>query len=186
MRVDARRVRRAAGGIPGSLPVDRLDEPLPLRVSGAFQRQVPLHPRPGRALSGADLCMESDVPAGAGLSSSAALTISVGLSLLSLAGETRIDRRMLALAGQAAEHRYVGTRCGLVDQLDRILPAMKIARRSRLIALESVYAGLGLSVAGMIAASLGIITPVQGAIFQEVIDVAVILNALRALRGPSI
>jgi heavy metal translocating P-type ATPase len=74
----------------------------------------------------------------------------------------------------------------LVDQLDRVLPAIRIARRSRLIALESVYAGLGLSVAGMIAAALGLITPVQGAIFQEVIDVAVILNALRALRGSSV
>jgi P-type E1-E2 ATPase len=69
----------------------------------------------------------------------------------------------------------------LVDQLDRVLPAIRIARRSRFIALESVYAGLGLSVAGMIAAALGLITPVQGAVLQEVIDVAVILNALRAL-----
>ena len=69
----------------------------------------------------------------------------------------------------------------LVDQLDRVLPAIKIARRSRFIALESVYAGIGLSVTGMFAAALGFITPVQGALFQEVIDVAVILNALRAL-----
>jgi heavy metal translocating P-type ATPase len=74
----------------------------------------------------------------------------------------------------------------LVDQLDRVLPAIRIARRSRLIALESVYAGLGLSVAGMIAAALGLITPVQGAIFQEAIDIAVVLNALRALHGPSV
>jgi P-type E1-E2 ATPase len=74
----------------------------------------------------------------------------------------------------------------LVDQLDRVLPAIKIARRSRLIALESVYVGLGLSVAGMIAAALGLITPVQGAIFQEGIDIAVILNALRALNDRSI
>src|SRR6516225_2053491 len=74
----------------------------------------------------------------------------------------------------------------LVDQLDRVLPAIKIARRSRFIALESVYAGLGLSVMGMIAAALGQITPVQGAIFQEVIDIAVILNALRALHDRSV
>jgi P-type E1-E2 ATPase len=74
----------------------------------------------------------------------------------------------------------------LVDRLDRVLPAIKIARRSRFIALESVYAGLGLSVLGMIAAALGLITPVQGAIFQEVIDIAVILNALRALHDRSI
>jgi heavy metal translocating P-type ATPase len=73
----------------------------------------------------------------------------------------------------------------LVDQLDRVLPAIKIARRSRFIALESVYAGLGLSVLGMIAAAFGLITPVQGAIFQEVIDIAVILNALRALHDRS-
>ena len=72
----------------------------------------------------------------------------------------------------------------LVDQLDRVLPAIKIARRSRFIALESVYAGIGLSVAGMIAAAFGLITPVQGAVLQEVIDVAVILNALRALYDP--
>ena len=69
----------------------------------------------------------------------------------------------------------------LVDQLDRVLPAIQIARRSRFIALESVYAGIGLSVLGMVAAAAGLITPVQGALFQEVIDVAVILNALRAL-----
>ena len=71
----------------------------------------------------------------------------------------------------------------LVDQLDRIVPAIEIASRSRFIALESVYAGIGLSVAGMLAAALGYITPVQGALAQELIDVAVILNALRALRG---
>jgi heavy metal translocating P-type ATPase len=72
----------------------------------------------------------------------------------------------------------------LVDRLDRILPAMEIARRSRRIALESVYVGLGLSLGGMIAAAFGYLAPVQGALFQEAIDVAVILNALRALRGP--
>jgi heavy metal translocating P-type ATPase len=71
----------------------------------------------------------------------------------------------------------------LVDQLDRVLPAIAIARRSRLIALESVYVGLGLSILGMVAAAFGLITPVQGAILQEVIDVTVILNALRALYG---
>jgi P-type E1-E2 ATPase len=70
----------------------------------------------------------------------------------------------------------------LVDHLDRIVPAIEIASRSRSIALQSVYAGIGLSVAGMLAAALGYIAPVQGALIQEVIDVAVILNALRALR----
>ena len=60
---------------------------------------------------------------------------------------------------------------------------MRVARRSGRIALQSVYAGIGLSLAGMVAAALGYLTPVQGALIQEAIDVAVILNALRALRG---
>ena len=70
----------------------------------------------------------------------------------------------------------------LVDRVDRIAPGIEIARRSRRIAHESVIAGIGLSVLGMIAAALGHLTPVQGALLQEAIDVAVILNALRALR----
>ncbi|WP_422074168.1 heavy metal translocating P-type ATPase [Tranquillimonas rosea] len=69
----------------------------------------------------------------------------------------------------------------LVDDLHRLVPGLEIARGCRRIALQSVAAGLGLSVAGMIAAALGYLTPVQGALLQEAIDVAVILNALRAL-----
>lgn len=71
----------------------------------------------------------------------------------------------------------------LVDQLDKILGAVQVARRSRLIALQSVSAGIGLSTLGMIVAAFGYLTPVEGALIQEAIDVAVILNALRALRG---
>jgi P-type E1-E2 ATPase len=70
----------------------------------------------------------------------------------------------------------------LVDQIDRLGPGIEIARAARRIAVESVVTGIGLSVLGMIAAALGFLTPVQGALLQEVIDVAVILNALRALR----
>lgn len=70
----------------------------------------------------------------------------------------------------------------LVDHLDRLLPGIEIAKRSRRIALESVIAGIGMSFVGMVAAALGYLTPVQGALLQELIDVAVILNALRALR----
>jgi heavy metal translocating P-type ATPase len=72
----------------------------------------------------------------------------------------------------------------LVDRLDRLVDAIGIARRSRHIALQSVYVGIGLSVTGMLAAAFGYLTPVQGAILQEAIDVAVIVNALRALGGP--
>jgi heavy metal translocating P-type ATPase len=73
----------------------------------------------------------------------------------------------------------------LVDHLDRIVPAIEIARRSRFIALESVFVGMGLSLIGMVAAALGYLTPVQGALIREAIDVLVILNALRALGGQS-
>ena len=70
----------------------------------------------------------------------------------------------------------------LVDKVERLGSGIEIARRSRRIAMESVVVGIGLSVLGMIAAAFGYLTPVQGAILQEVIDVAVIVNALRALR----
>jgi len=68
-----------------------------------------------------------------------------------------------------------------VDRLDRLAEAMRIARRSRAIALQSVLAGMGLSLVAMLAAAGGWLAPVVGAVLQEAIDVAVILNALRAL-----
>lgn len=72
----------------------------------------------------------------------------------------------------------------LVDRLDRLVKAIHIAHRSQSIALQSVYVGMTLSVTGMIAAAVGYLTPVQGALIQEVIDVIAILNALRALGEP--
>ena len=72
----------------------------------------------------------------------------------------------------------------LVDRLDRIAEAMTIAKRTRKIAQQSAVAGLGLSLVGMIAAAFGYLPPLAGALFQEVIDTAVVLNALRALKGP--
>jgi galactokinase len=69
----------------------------------------------GVRLQGADLMISSDVPTGAGLSSSAALEVSVGLALASLSGHA-LDGVTLALAGQRAEHEYVGTKCGIMDQ----------------------------------------------------------------------
>jgi heavy metal translocating P-type ATPase len=71
----------------------------------------------------------------------------------------------------------------LADDLARLPLACGIARRSRDIARQSAVAGLVLSGGAMVLAAIGYLTPVQGALLQEVIDVAVILNALRALRG---
>jgi len=69
----------------------------------------------------------------------------------------------------------------LTDRLQPVAEALRIARRTRGIALQSIVVGLALSGAAMIAAAMGHITPVAGALLQEGIDVAVILNALRAL-----
>jgi heavy metal translocating P-type ATPase len=71
----------------------------------------------------------------------------------------------------------------LVDRIGRLNEAMEIARHTRNIALQSVIVGLGLSSAGMGLAALGYLPPLAGALAQEAIDVAVILNALRALGG---
>jgi heavy metal translocating P-type ATPase len=70
------------------------------------------------------------------------------------------------------------------DRLSGLADAVAIARRTRRIALQSVTAGMGLSIVAMIVAAAGYLPPVAGALVQEAIDVAVILNALRALRGP--
>jgi heavy metal translocating P-type ATPase len=70
----------------------------------------------------------------------------------------------------------------VVDRLDRLADAMRIAHRARGIALQSVLIGMGLSFGGMLLGAVGLLVPVWGAIVQEAIDVAVILNALRALR----
>jgi heavy metal translocating P-type ATPase len=68
-----------------------------------------------------------------------------------------------------------------VDRLDRVVDAVAIARRARSIAMQSILAGMGLSVAAMAVAASGHLAPVEGAVLQEAIDVAVILNALRVL-----
>jgi len=70
----------------------------------------------------------------------------------------------------------------VVDRLDRVSEAVSIARRSRRIALQSIVVGMGLSGIAMAAAAVGWLAPVAGALTQEAIDVAVIINALRALR----
>jgi len=69
----------------------------------------------------------------------------------------------------------------LVDRLDGVSDAVRIAKRTHRIALQSIIAGMGLSGLAMGFAAFGFLPPVAGALTQEVIDVAVILNALRAL-----
>ena len=71
----------------------------------------------------------------------------------------------------------------VVDRLDRLVDARRIASRTRRIAIQSVFLGMGLAFVAMVAGAAGLFVPVAGAVIQEVIDVASILNALRATRG---
>jgi P-type E1-E2 ATPase len=70
-----------------------------------------------------------------------------------------------------------------VDRIDRVADAVHAGRRSLYIARQSVLAGMGMSLAAMIVAAFGYLPPIAGALLQEGIDLAVIANALRALRG---
>ena len=71
--------------------------------------------RRGHRLQGVDLDIESDIPAGAGLSSSAALEVATGYALLDVA-RIPVDLTALARACQEAEQEFAGTRCGIMDQ----------------------------------------------------------------------
>ena len=82
-----------------------------------------------------------------------------------------------AAAGQAADLVLMG------DRIDHLADAMDVARRSRRIAVQSAASGMALSIAAMIVAAAGLLPPAAGALVQEAIDVAVMLNALRALGG---
>jgi heavy metal translocating P-type ATPase len=72
----------------------------------------------------------------------------------------------------------------LADDPTRVSQAIEISRRTLRIARQSIWVGLGLSAVAMTVASFGYIPPVAGALLQELIDVAVILNALRAAFPP--
>ena len=70
-----------------------------------------------------------------------------------------------------------------VDRIDRVADAVQTGGRALYVARQSVVAGMSLSLAAMAVAGVGYLPPVTGALTQEAIDLAVILNALRALRG---
>ena len=77
------------------------------------------------------------------------------------------------ITAEAADAVILEASLGKVDEL------MHIGRRMRSIALISAVGGIGLSVIGMMAAAFGWLTPIEGAIAQEVIDLAAVLNAVR-------
>jgi galactokinase len=96
-----------------------LDKPKP-RQAGSWLNYIEGVARTlevqGNVLDGADLLIQSEVPIGGGLSSSAALEVASGFAFLSLA-DLPVARLALAKAGQLAEHNYVGAKVGLMDQL---------------------------------------------------------------------
>jgi len=109
----------------------------------------------GAWLGGADLVIHSTVPVGAGLSSSAALETSVGMALLTVSG-LAMDGKSLALAGQAAEHEYVGIKCGIMDQY---VAAMGAAGHALLIdcrSVESTTVKIGFRDLAMVVCDTGV------------------------------
>jgi len=92
----------------------------------------------------------------------------------------------IALAGEGAGVAAETADAVIVgDRIGAVADAVAVGRRTLHIARQSVLAGMGLSIAAMLAAAAGALPPAAGALLQEGIDVAVILNALRALRGYS-
>jgi soluble P-type ATPase len=71
----------------------------------------------------------------------------------------------------------------VVDRLDRLVDAILIAKRSRSIAVQSVWLGMGLAFGFMFLGAFGAFGPVAGAVIQELIDLSSIANSLRAVRG---
>jgi heavy metal translocating P-type ATPase len=72
----------------------------------------------------------------------------------------------------------------LVDSLAKVVDAISIARHTLRVALTAIWIGIGLSIGLMVVAMTGVIPAVAGALVQELVDLATILYALRALRGP--
>jgi heavy metal translocating P-type ATPase len=82
------------------------------------------------------------------------------------------------ITSEAADAVILETSLGRVDEL------IHIARRMRGIALQSAIGGMGLSILGMIAAAFGYLPPIGGAVAQEIIDLAAVLNAARVALPP--
>jgi P-type E1-E2 ATPase len=89
--------------------------------------------------------------------------------------------------GQHTDVTSEAARLVVVDSsLSAVDEVIHLARRMRRIALQTAVGGMALSVAGMAVAAVGLLTPVAGALVQEAIDVAAVLNALRTARVPRV
>jgi galactokinase len=109
-----------------TLPLAALSGPPRKHWSDFIRGVAAVLQRAGHTLCGANLAIHGEVPLGAGLSSSASLEMSVALALTSLAGIV-VPRLDLVKLCQKAEHEYVGTRCGIMDQFVAGVGASEIA-----------------------------------------------------------
>ena len=89
----------------------------------------------------------------------------------------------IAIGSEATAASETADAVVLADRIGRVADAIVIGRRSLSIARQSVLVGISLSLAAMVAAALGLLAPLGGALLQEAIDIGVIANALRALRS---
>lgn len=113
---DDRSIRVASLNFEGEYSFDLDDLDRRIEGWGKYVQGVALIlDREGIPLRGADLLIESDIPIGAGLSSSAALEVATGFALTQIEG-IDIDEMQLALIGQMAEHQFAGVRSGIMDQ----------------------------------------------------------------------
>ena len=115
---DDRKIRAHSINLDASAEIDLSEAEKP-REKGFWMNFIEgmarILERRGFEIKGADLLIWSDVPTGAGLSSSAALETSVGLALSEISG-AKVDRTTLALVGQQTEHEFVGAKVGIMDQ----------------------------------------------------------------------
>jgi len=86
----------------------------------------------GKKISGFKVTLSSDVPIGAGLSSSAALECGFGFAINTI-NNLGIDRREISLIGQASEHTFAGVNCGIMDQF-----ASVFGQKEKVIKLDCV------------------------------------------------
>ena len=100
-------------------------------------------------MRGADMIIASSVPIGGGLSSSAAIEVSVGLASLSL-NDLEIDLKRLAFAAQKAEHEFVGTRSGIMDQFTSVFAKEGKAMLLDCRSLEIDYIPLSIEDVGIV------------------------------------
>jgi galactokinase len=89
----------------------------------------------GVPLTGADIMIRGDIPQGSGLSSSASLSVAVGTAMAVMAGASNLDMVQIALLAQQSECDFVGTKCGIMDQL---ISATGVAGHALLIDCRSL------------------------------------------------